>query len=43
MRKIYASECEVCSSNAKYGVIKFNFKYVDHQTQDALQKANEFS
>ena len=39
MRRTYASKCELCPSNAKYRVIKFNFKYVPTphpQTQDAL-------
>ena len=26
--KLYASRCEVCHSNDKYHVIKFNIKYV---------------
>ena len=40
MRKTYASKFEVCPSNAKYCVIKFNFKYVPPQTQVALWPTN---
>ena len=40
MRKTYALKCEVCPSDAKYRVIKFNFKYVPPETQDALWPTN---
>ena len=42
MRKTYASTCEVCSSNAKYHAIKFNFKDVPH-LDSRRPFANEFS
>ena len=41
MRKTYASKCEVCPSNAKYRVLKFNFKYVP-PSDPRRALANEF-
>ena len=42
MRKTYALKCEVCPSDAKYRVIKFNFKYVP-PWDPRRPLANEFS